>query len=214
MGQLNATTLGVLAAACVLLLAVGRARLRVLWTRRARHAGLLARRRARQLDVSASAEKLPETAADADDLLDRLGLAQPTLAAIGTLSSLLRGGSEDERIGACRGLSRIARPEVRPLLVEALADDAWAVRAEAARGLTGLGDVSSVPELERALSDGAWWVRANAAEALRSIGPAGLDALVRASKGGDRVTAAPAREALALEGADDDPDDGDLGLAA
>jgi HEAT repeat protein len=214
MGQLNATTLGVLAGACVLLLAAGRALLRLHRARRARQAGLLGHRRAPQLDVSASAGKLPETAADADHLLDRLGLAQPTLAAIGTLSSLLRGGSEDERIGACRGLSRIARPEVRPLLVEALADDAWAVRAEAARGLTGLGDVSSVPELERALSDGAWWVRANAAEALRSIGPAGLDALVRASTGGDRVTAAPARKALALEGADDDPDDGDLGLAA
>jgi HEAT repeat protein len=206
MGQLNATTLGVLAAACVLLLAVGGA----LRSRRARHAD----RRAPQLDVSAPAPPLQRPADDPDQLLERLGLADPSLAAIGTLSSLLRSGSEDERIGACRGLSRIARPEVRPLLVEALADDAWAVRAEAARGLTGVGDDSSVPELERALSDGAWWVRANAAEALRSIGPAGLDALLRASQGGDRVTAARAREALALEGADDDPDDGDLGLAA
>jgi HEAT repeat protein len=211
MGQLNATTLGVLAAACALLLAVGGASLRALRSRRARHADRLAGRRARQLDVSAPAGPPPQRADDPDHLLQRLGLADPSLAAIDTLSSLLRGGSEDERIGACRGLSRIARPEVRPLLVEALADDAWAVRAEAARGLTGLGDVSSVPDLERALSDGAWWVRANAAEALRSIGPAGLDALLRASQG---VTAAPASEALALEGAADDPDDGGLGLAA
>jgi HEAT repeat protein len=214
MGQLNATTLGVLAAACVLLLAVGHAGLRVLRSRRARHSDGLARRCTPQLDVSASAEALPQRADDPDHLLERLGLADPSLAAIDMLSSLLRAGSEDERIGACRALSRIARAEVRPLLVEALADDAWAVRAEAARGLTGVGDVSSVPELERALSDGAWWVRANAAEALRSIGPAGLDALVRASQGGNRVTAAPARQALALEGAGDDPDDGDLGLAA
>jgi HEAT repeat protein len=210
MGQLHATTLGVLAAACVLLLAVGGARQHVLRSRRAR----LARRRAAQLDVSAPVAALRGPADDPDQLLERLGLADPSLAAIGTLSALLRSGSEDERIGACVALSRIARSEVRALLIEALADDAWTVRAEAARGLTGLGDASSVPELERALSDGAWWVRANAAEALRSIGPAGLDALRRASQGGDRLTATPAREALALERSADDPGDGDLGVAA
>ena len=210
MGQLNATTLAVLAAACVLLLAVGGA----LLSRRARNADRRARQRARQLRVSTPAAPLQPTADDPERLLERLGLADPSLAAIGTLSSLLRAGSEDERIGACRALARIARPDVRALLVEALADDAWAVRAEAARGLTGVGDDSSVPELERALFDGAWWVRANAAEALRSIGPAGLDALLRASQGGDRHTAAPARETLAFGGSPDDPDDGDLGLAA
>ncbi len=121
----------------------------------------------------------------------------------------MRIGIEEERTRACRALGRIARPEVVPLLVEALADDAWAVRAEAARGLTGLADASCVSELEHALSDGAWWVRANAADALRSIGPAGLEALDRASRSDDRVTA---REAL--ERALDDVDDDDLGLAA
>ena len=42
----------------------------------------------------------------------------------------------------------------------------------------------------------------------------GLDALLRASQGGDRLTATPAREALALEGSTEDPGDGDLGVAA
>jgi HEAT repeat protein len=135
-------------------------------------------------------------------------------AAISPLSSLVRVGVEDERVRACRALGRIAQPEVVPLLVEALADDAWTVRAEAARWLTGLGDHSSVPELERALSDGAWWVRANAADALRSIGPAGLAALVRASQSDDRATAARAREALALEDGVDTVGDETLGLAA
>lgn len=141
-------------------------------------------------------------------LADALGLTR-SLAGIGPLSSLVRTGIEEERTRACRALGRIARPEVVPLLVEALADDAWAVRAEAARGLTGLADASCVSELEHALSDGAWWVRANAADALRSIGPAGLEALDRASRSDDRVTA---REAL--ERALDDVDDDHLGLAA
>jgi HEAT repeat protein len=214
MGQVNATTLGVLSVACVLALALGRSRLLALRARRARYSQQLARRRARLRDAEGETEALHLRADDPDHLIERLGLAEHGLAALDTLSSLLRTGSEDERIGACRALARIARPDVRPLLLEALADDAWAVRAEAASGLTGLGDVSCVPELERALADGAWWVRANAAEALRSIGPAGLEALLRASRGGDRVTAAPAREALALEQALGEADDDDLGLAA
>jgi HEAT repeat protein len=155
----------------------------------------------------------PEHSAVRPLIAEALGLTR-SVAAIALLSSLVRVGVEDERVRACRGLGRIAQPEVVPLLVEALADDAWAVRAEAARWLTGLGDHSSIPELERALSDGAWWVRANAADALRSIGPAGLAALVRASQSDDRVTAARAREALAVEdGADRDGDES-LGLAA
>ncbi|MDX6568325.1 MAG: hypothetical protein QOH15_903 [Gaiellales bacterium] len=214
MGQLNATTLGVLAAACPLLLAVTGVRLFVLRSRRARHADRLARQHARQLATAAGAGAPHPRAADPDQLVERLGLADRSPAAIAALASLLRIGSEDERIGACRTLGRIARPEVRPLLAEALADDAWAVRAEAARGLRDVGDSSSVPELERALSDGAWWVRANAAEALRSIGPDGLEALVRASEGDDRVTAAPARDALAQEQAREDADGDDFGLAA
>lgn len=201
---MTATTLGGLAGACLLLLVVTSARLRVLRSRRAR----LARWGAREVGLGVGAGAPPGGTADPDELVARLGLTDRSLAAIGGLSSLLRTGSEDERIAACRALSRIARPEVRAVLVEALADDAWAVRAEAARGLTGIGDSSSVSELERALSDGAWWVRANAAEALRSIGPPGLDALVRASQGGDRITAARALEALALEQAAEGPTTG------
>jgi HEAT repeat protein len=146
-------------------------------------------------------------------LAEALGLTRSP-AGIAPLASLLRAGIEEERVRACHALGRIGAPEVVPLLVEALADDAWAVRAEAAKGLTGCGDASCVAELERALSDGAWWVRANAAAALRAIGPPGVAALVRASRSGDRITAAPAREALALEHALDGPDDEGLGLAA
>jgi HEAT repeat protein len=146
-------------------------------------------------------------------IADALGLTRSP-AGVTPLSSLVRVGVEDERVSACRALGRIAIAEVVPLLVEALADDAWTVRAEAARGLTGVADDSCVTELERALSDRAWWVRAYASDALRSIGPAGVEALLRASRSDDRVTAARAREALALEQRPDGADDGDLGLAA
>lgn len=151
----------------------------------------------------------PELVSVRADVAEALGQTRSPLG-IGPLASLVRVGLENERVRACRALGRIARPEVVPLLVEALADDAWSVRAEAARGLTGLADGSCVPELEAALSDGAWWVRANAADALRSIGPSGVAALVRASNSDDRVMAARAREALSQ----DDGDDGSLGLAA
>jgi HEAT repeat protein len=146
-------------------------------------------------------------------IAEALGLTRSP-AGVTLLASLVRVGVEDERVSACRALGCIATAEVVPLLVEALADDAWTVRVEAARGLTGLADHSCVPELERALSDRAWWVRSYASDALRSIGPAGVDALLRASRSDDRVTAARAREALALEHAPNGADDGDLGLAA
>ncbi len=137
-----------------------------------------------------------------DLIAEALGLTR-SLAGVTALASLLRVGGEEERLRACRALGRIGRAEIVPLLVEALADDAWRVRAQAARGLTRLAGASCVPELERALSDGAWWVRANAAEALRFAGPEGLAALRRATTSDDRFAAERAREALALVSADD-----------
>jgi HEAT repeat protein len=148
-----------------------------------------------------------------DLIAEALGLTR-SLAGVTALASLLRVGGEEERLRACRALGRIGRDEIVPLLVEALADDAWRVRSQAARGLTRLAGSSCVPELERALSDGAWWVRANAAEALRFAGPDGLAALRRASTSDDRFAAERAREALALVSAHDEARVGPLRLAA
>jgi HEAT repeat protein len=139
----------------------------------------------------------PESAPIRGLLAEALGLTR-SLLAIATLASLVRVGSDEERLRACRALGRIGRPDVVPLLLEALADDTWPVRAQAARGLTGLAGLSCIGDLERALCDRAWWVRANAAEALRIAGPEGIAALERAASGSDRFAAERAREALAL----------------
>ena len=64
-----------------------------------------------------------------------------------------------------------------PLLVQALQDPEWPVRAVAAKSLAMLRYAPSVPELCNALRDSEWWVRANAAEALRELGQAGLTGL-------------------------------------
>ena len=143
----------------------------------------------------------PESAPIRSLLAEALGLTR-SLHGLATLASLVRVGSDEERLRACRALGRIGRPEVVPLLLEALADDSWAVRAQAARGLTGLAEASAVAELARALGDRAWWVRANAAEALRAAGPQGVAALEHAARGTDRFAAERAREALALAAAD------------
>jgi HEAT repeat protein len=139
----------------------------------------------------------PESAPIRGLLAEALGLTR-SLSGIATLASLVRVGSDEERLRACRALGRIGRPEVVPLLVEALVDDTWLVRAQAARGLTGLATSSCIAALERALCDRAWWVRANAAEALRISGPAGIAALERAARSSDRFAAERARESLAL----------------
>jgi HEAT repeat protein len=188
-GPFIATTAGVLVAACLLALVCRRGRrCRVDPTRAAEQVQRPQQRGA--LDAAA-----PVALDDALDLT-------PGAAAISPLSAIVRSGTRHERTEACRALARIGQPEVVPLLVEALADDAWEVRAEAARGLTGIGGGSCVPELERALADGAWWVRANAAGALRSIDPEGIAALERAAGSADPTAASHARDALADDARD------------
>jgi HEAT repeat protein len=172
-----------------------------------------------QLSRPASARELvlamhrPESIAIRGLLAEALGLTR-SLSGVATLASLVRTGSGEERLRACRALGRIGRPEVMPLLREALADDAWPVRAQAARGLTGLAGPSCIAELERALCDRAWWVRANAAEALRLAGAEGIAALERAASGSDRFAAERARESLALALAHDESGLPRLELAA
>ena len=134
------------------------------------------------------------------DIADALGLARAP-AGLHAIAALVRLGTERERIKASRALGRLARPEAVPLLLEALEDEAWVVRAQAASALGRIGDARAVDALERALSDAAWWVRANAAEALRGCGEPGIAALHRAVGSPDRFARDRAREALALESA-------------
>jgi HEAT repeat protein len=141
-----------------------------------------------------------ELASIRGDIADALGLAR-ALPALHAIASLIRFGNERERIKAARALGRLARPEAVPLLLEALEDEAWVVRAQAAAALGRIGDVRAVQPLEQALADAAWWVRANAAEALRGCGEPGREALRHAIAATDRFARDRAREALALEAA-------------
>jgi HEAT repeat protein len=134
------------------------------------------------------------------DIADALGLAR-AVSSLHAIASLIRFGSERERIKACRALGRLARLEAVPLLLEALEDEAWVIRAQAAAALGRIGDTRAVRPLEQALGDAAWWVRANAAEALRACGEPGREALRRAVAATDRFARDRAREALALDAA-------------
>ena len=133
-----------------------------------------------------------ELAAIRGDIADALGLAR-ALPALHAIASLIRFGTERERIKACRALGRLARVEAVPLLLEALEDEAWVVRAQAALALGRIGDGRAVRPLEQALTDTAWWVRADAAEALRACGEPGREALRRAVVGGRTGSRAIAR---------------------
>jgi HEAT repeat protein len=59
---------------------------------------------------------------------------------------------------------------VVPLLVQALQDEAWEVRAAACEALGAIGDPQAIPHLAQALQDEAWSVRKAACEALGRIG--------------------------------------------
>jgi HEAT repeat protein len=150
--------------------------------------------------VLVDAFHISELAPIRGDIADALGLAR-ALPALHAIASLIRFGTERERIKACRALGRLARVEAVPLLLEALDDGAWVVRAQAASALGRIGDARAARPLEQALADAAWWVRANAAEALRACGEPGREALRRALASTDRFARDRAREALALEAA-------------
>ena len=135
------------------------------------------------------------------DIAEALGLAG-SLPAAQAIARLAAGGCERDRIKACRALGRLADPLVVPLLIDALADEAWAVRAQAATALGACGHASAVAPLSHALADRNWWVRANSASSLRLCGAAGLAALrAAATSHPDRYARDRALEALALESA-------------
>jgi HEAT repeat protein len=135
------------------------------------------------------------------DIAEALGLGG-SLPAAQAIARLAAEGGERERIKACRALGRLADSLVVPLLIRALDDEAWAVRAPPATALGACGHASAVAPLARALADHNWWVRANSASSLRLCGAAGLDALRHAAASHpDRYARDRALEALALESA-------------
>lgn len=90
------------------------------------------------------------------------------------------------RLSVARALKRHRDPEAEEILLIALHDHDWRVRAVAARSLGTLGSASALPRLAAGLRDVRWWVRFRCGLALAQLGGAGRQALEDAANDTDR----------------------------
>jgi HEAT repeat protein len=125
--------------------------------------------------------------------------------------ALARVASKDPeaRATAIRVLGKVGGLRELPLVIEALNDQEWFVRAAAARALEWTltlaesevrGDIhdNACRRLEQCLTDRSWWVRANAARALSRAGAPGVQALLEVADSDDRYARDAAIAALAM----------------
>jgi len=115
----------------------------------------------------------------------------------------------ESRATAVRVIGKVGGDAEIPMILEALDDPEWYVRAAAARALelmlslngharhAGLAQMSC-EKLGSKLTDSSWWVRANAARALSRAGNSGIGVLVRASENTDRYARDAAVAALIM----------------
>ena len=90
------------------------------------------------------------------------------------------------RLSVARALKRHRDPETEEMLLIALHDHDWRVRAVAARSLGTRGNAAAVPRLAAGLRDVRWWVRFRCGLALAQLGDQGRGALDEASRDVDR----------------------------
>ena len=90
------------------------------------------------------------------------------------------------RLSVARALKRHRTPEAEEVLLIALHDHDWRVRAVAARSLGTLGDAKAVPRLTAGMRDVRWWVRFRCGLALAQLGDQGRGALDDARRDTDR----------------------------
>ena len=113
------------------------------------------------------------------------------------------------RATAVRVIGKVGHETEMILLIEALNDIEWYVRAAAARALEWMltlnGAVThagarhtALEKLGYRLTDSSWWVRANAARALARGGGAGVAQLLRAAESDDRYARDASVAALAM----------------
>jgi HEAT repeat protein len=104
--------------------------------------------------------------------------ATQNLAEVGVaLEQAAQSDDMEVRIGACAAAASLPDHDARDLLINALDDADWQVRARAAKALGRRRETAAIEPLEQALKDRAFWVRQDAAMALREIGQRGLDRL-------------------------------------
>ena len=90
------------------------------------------------------------------------------------------------RLSVARALKRHRTPQAEEVLLIALHDHDWRVRAVAARSLGTLGDAKAVPRLTAGMRDVRWWVRFRCGLALAQLGEQGRGALDDARRDTDR----------------------------
>jgi HEAT repeat protein len=90
------------------------------------------------------------------------------------------------RLSVARALKRHRTAESEEILLIALHDHDWRVRAVAARSLGTLGDANAVARLSAGLRDVRWWVRFRCGLALAQLGAPGRSALDDARRDTDR----------------------------
>ena len=111
-------------------------------------------------------------------------LDSPTLfARVGTLHS---HADPLIRLSVARALKHHRDPDAEEMLLIALRDHDWRVRAVAARSLGAIGNASAVPRLAGGLRDVRWWVRFRCGLALAQLGDDGRRALDDARRDADR----------------------------
>jgi HEAT repeat protein len=120
------------------------------------------------------------------------------------------GSTEPEmRATAVRVIGKVATDREVPLILEALDDAEWFVRAAAARSIEWMLTLNittaqngwrhiACEKLVGRLADNSWWVRANAARALSRAGNAGVNILLTATESTDRYARDAAIAALAM----------------
>ena len=113
------------------------------------------------------------------------------------------------RATAVRVIGKVGHETEMILLIEALNDIEWYVRAAAARALEWMltlnGAVThagarqnAIEKLVYRLTDSSWWVRANAARALARAGGTGVTLLLRSAESSDRYARDASVAALAM----------------
>ena len=90
------------------------------------------------------------------------------------------------RLSVARALKHHRDPDAEEMLLIALRDHDWRVRAVAARSLGAIGNASAVPRLAGGMRDVRWWVRFRCGLALAQLGDDGRRALAHACRDADR----------------------------
>ena len=121
------------------------------------------------------------------------GLAEAEAA----LGQAFESEEVEVRIGACAAAAVMVDRKTLELLIGALDDADWQVRARAAKSLGRRRELDAVAPLAEALKDRAFWVRQDAATALRLLGDPGLERLDEvATHSDDRYAAEAASQEL------------------